>query len=104
MRYATERPEAERPERRAKDRSRLRGIGLELNSMVLGDRFNDAMEDVRKRRSTRDQLKANPKAFLQGKGVNIPDEVDVEFTEGSSYLVCFYYYWYYRIQYCYYVS
>ena len=93
------------PERRSKDRSRLRGIGLDLNATVLGDAFNDAMEDARKTKATRDQLKVDPKAYLLGKGVNLPNEVEVEFTEGSSWLVCFYYYyWYYRVQYCYYVS
>ena len=100
-------PRKKGPEKRAKDRNRLRGVGVELQATVLGDAFIDALEGARKRKSTRDLLKANPKAYLQGKGVNIPNDVEVEFTEGNSWLVCFYYYywyWYYRVQYCYWVG
>ncbi len=65
----------------------------------------DALEEARLDPAKLGRLKANPKACLRGRGANIPRNVEVEFTEGNSWLVCFYYYyWYYRVQYCYYVS
>ena len=45
----------------------------------------------------------DPEAYLREMGVEIPDEIHVEMTEGNSYLLCTYYYQY-RVQYCYWFS
>ena len=93
------------PERNAGDRGRLRRLGRGVSDITTSDEFVDAVEAARSDAAQLGQLRADPAAYFRGKGVNIPNEVEVDFTEDASWLGCFYYYyWYYRIQYCYYVS
>ena len=82
----------------------MRGLATKVQQMATTDEFLDAIEDARVDPGEFGRLKANPRSYFQGKGVGIPRNVEVELTEESSWMVCFYYYWYYRVRYCYYVS
>ena len=98
-------PQPQGPEANAKQRARMRGLAKNLHDIATSDEFLDAVEEVRLDPVKRGRLKANPRAYLQRKGVKSPRNVDVDLKEGASWLVCFYYYyWYYRVRYCYYVS
>jgi len=93
------------PERSARQRARMRRLGTKVQAVATSDEVLDALEEARLDPAKLGQLKANPRAYLRGTGADIPRDVEVEFTEGSSWLVCFYYYyWFYRVQYCYYIS
>ena len=93
------------PERNARQRARMRKLGTKVRDVATSSKALDALEEARLDPAKLRKLKANPKAYLQGRGAKIPRDVEVEFTEGSSWLVCFYYYyWFYRVQYCYYIS
>lgn len=72
---------AQRPAGDPKRRDEFRGMGRQVHDIVGGDAFLDALVEVERDESARGQLKANPKAHLQGKGLRIPDEMSVEFTE-----------------------
>ena len=75
-----------------------------MSDITTSDEFVDAVGVARSDAAQLGQLRADAAAYFRGKGVNIPNEVEVDFTEEASWLVCSYYYWYYSIQYYYSVS
>ena len=83
----------------------MRGLADKVNELATTTQFADALEDAQNDQAEFGRLKADPRSYLRGKGVNIPRNVEVDFSDDNSWLVCFYYYyWYYRVQYCYVVS
>lgn len=98
-------PEPKRgPEKDARDRGRQKRLDKQVHDAMGSQRFIDALEEARTDPGALGELKANPKAFLKGKGVGIPDEdeIEIEFTEENSWSVCWcYYWWYYRYCCCY---
>ena len=75
---------AQRPAGDPKRRDEFRRMGRQVHDIVGADAFLDALVEVERDERARGQLKANPKAHLQGKGLRIPDEVEVGVSEGSN--------------------
>ena len=93
------------PETTGRQRARMRGLAQKVQDIGTSDKVLDAVEAARLDPAKWNQLKADPQAYLRAEGASIPRNVKVDFKDGNSWRVCFYYYyWYYRIQYCYYVS
>ena len=89
------------PENSAADKARHRRLSRKAQDLIVSDRFIDAIEKARTDGVERGRLKANPKAYLRGRGMTIPNELRIELTDGNSFLICVYYYYFqYRIQYC----
>ena len=98
-------PDPRGPEQSAAEKGRHRRLAKKAQDLVVSDGFIEAIEKARTDMAERARLKANPKAYLRGRGLTIPNELRIELTEGNSYLICVYYYYFrYRVQYCYWFS
>ena len=86
-----ERGQRRGPETDPKDRGRLRRLQKEMSRVMQSDDFTDSLVEARADGKAMAALKANPRAHLKGKGVALPDEVDVEVTEESPWciVICF---------------
>ena len=71
------------PETHRVDRARFRVLAKQVHDNMASDAFLDALEETARDQKALAALRANPRAHLQSKGLSIPDEVDVEVTEGS---------------------
>ena len=90
------------PENSAADKGRHRRLAKKAQDLLTSDGFIDAVEKARTSMTARASLKANPKSYLRGQGMTVPNELRIELTDGNSFLICVYYYYFqYRIQYCY---
>ncbi len=84
------------PETDVKDRGRLKRLERAVHDIMGSDAFLEALEEARTDGRALAELKANPKAHLGRKGIGIPEEVEVEFSEESPWCVylCYYWWWY----------
>ena len=62
-------------------RNELRRMGSVVEQLLANDNFISAAVEGHNNEQSRAELKANPRAFLQGKGPDIPSEVDLEFLD-----------------------
>lgn len=70
------------PERGPERRRELKRLGSQVHDVVGNDAFLDALVELAEDERAVGQLRANPRTHLRGKGLPIPDEMSVEFTEG----------------------
>ncbi len=88
------------PEKDPKDRGRLRKLGQQVHEIMASDAFLDAIVEASTDEKALGELKANPKAHLERKGVKLPAEVDVEFSEESPWCITFCWgWWIFRVCY-----
>ena len=89
------------PETDPKDRARMKRLDRQISDIMESDAFLDVLVEDTTDGQALASMKANPRAHLQGKRVTIPDEVDVDCTEGSIFSLCYsYYFWGFRITRC----
>lgn len=62
-------------------REELRRIGSVINDVFANDNFISAAVEARNNEQSQAQVKANPRAYFQGKGSDIPSELDLEFID-----------------------
>lgn len=87
------------PEKDPKDRGRLKRLEKQVHDIVESDAFLDAIAEAATDEKALGELKANPKAHLERKGVKkLPDEVEVEFSEESPWCIriCFGW-WFFKV-------
>ena len=90
------------PPPHSRDRRRLRRLGRKAHQTITSDAFLDALEELRGDAGARRRIKADAKGYLRGKGVDIDNELEVEFSENSPWVCCVsYYYGHYRVTRCY---
>lgn len=85
-----------RPQINPEGRARLKRLDRQVSDIGVGDAYLDALEESRTDETALAKVKADPKAYFEGKGVRFPDEVEVEYKEGDSYSYCCHYYLYNR--------
>lgn len=71
------------PESDPKDRGRFKRLHKEVRERLVSDTFLDALEEAARDGRALAEYKANPRAQLKKKGINISDELEVKVTEGS---------------------
>ena len=54
------------------------------NRVQSHPKWEEALEELDSQPNARREAKANAKGYFKGKGVPIPDEMDVTFIEGST--------------------
>ena len=79
------------PKERRKNRGRLKQKANRLHDLAVDDRLLDALEEARSDNSALAKFRADPQGYIQSKGVNVPDDMEVEFDEENSYRVCLFY-------------
>lgn len=62
-------------------RNELRRMGSVIDDLFANDNFISAAVEGHNNAQSRAELKANPRAFLQGKGPDIPSELELEFLD-----------------------
>lgn len=62
-------------------RKELKRMGSVIEQLLANDNFISAAVEAHNNEQSRAQLKANPRAFFQGKGSDIPSELDLEFID-----------------------
>ncbi len=75
------------PQDRRKARGELRRRAAQINTMATSDAFLKAGDEIIENEGALKEARADAKAYLQGKGVVIPDGVEVTFSEEASH--CF---------------
>ena len=71
------------------ERARFRRLESQVHRNFVSDALLDALDEADRDQKVLADLKADPRAYLQGKGISVADEVDVRVTEGSHcYWVC----------------
>ena len=88
------------PEEDPKDLERLRNLEKDLDAIMESDAFRGVVAEAAKEARALSELKANPKALLQRKGIRIPEGVEVRITEESPWCFCWYYSHWHRYCYC----
>ena len=97
--------ETQGPEKSAKETERHHRLSEQAQQLILDNRFIEAVEKARVDKEERTRMTKDPEAYRRERGVEIPEEIHVEMTEGDSFLLCTYYYYFqYRVQYCYWFS
>lgn len=76
--------EDRRPQINPEGRARLRRLDRQVSDMAGSDVYLDALEESRTDEASLAKVKADPKAYFEGKGIRFPDEVEVEYKEGDS--------------------
>lgn len=81
------RPEGLTPPKGSKDSDKFqRAAGKITNN----PKFAEALKELDNDQNARSEAAKDAKGFFKKKGIEIPDEADVEFVEGSIYLrICF---------------
>lgn len=58
--------------------------------LVSNPKFKDALSELESNPQARNEAKGNAKGYLKSKGLDIPDDAEVEFEEGSIYVrICY---------------
>ncbi len=68
-------------------RGELRRAGEAMRGIMASGAFVDALEQAATDARGLAELKANPRAYVEGKGRSIPDEASVEFVEGPPWSI-----------------
>lgn len=77
----------QRPERQARADpralARSQALAQQVRNIMDSDAFFDVTEQAATDERVFEEMQADPKAYLQSKGIRVPDEVDVELAGGS---------------------
>jgi hypothetical protein len=88
---AQERIEKRGPEQDPSDVERVRRLEKELDEIMDSDAFRGAMAESARDTTARAKAAANPRAYLQSKGIRLPEGVEVKFSEEFSHCYCYTY-------------
>lgn len=61
----------------------LKKFNQAVNRIQSHPKWEEALEELDTKPNARNEAKGNAKGYFKGKGIPIPDEMDVTFTEGS---------------------
>ena len=82
------------------DRPGFMRLAQKANGLMTSDAFLDAISEAERNDEIRKKIEADPKGFLRGKGVELPDDIDVTIEEGS-WCVCYCWgWWIFRVCAC----
>ncbi len=71
-----------------------RGTIKRLENVVATKPFLDAMRNLTDDADALEEVKRDPRAYLKGFGVNLPDEAEVRVEDHSPWCICICYFWF----------
>ena len=70
------------------ERSKIREVLGELHETLVSDAFLDVMAEAKEDEQVREALQADPRAYLQERGIRLRDEIKVD-TKDKSWCIGF---------------